>query len=1358
MGSRGDKPPHASQNGSLLNTGPQNVRQRSRSPQTPPNDIGEHNILRFSNVVVVTTNGNYKLDKMSFVIEKGGRIRFKDKSRTRVFHKVVKVATKTVKDKVFLQLNFSKGTQAFKYEDIIAVYGRPAEFDSEDTLIGALKPFFPPNMTFATIDPNAIAKIMPQVLFTEKKKFTSKDPDYSSPLPMSASNKKQEAVVRHPSRTSVPKVIYDSQTDEQFEDLINDSDLYDDLAENIPKDNQICFYPKLQSNYDGHHVNLSNKDFKCLYNGNWINDILVEFFLHYYVDHYERSFQRKITQPAKIKVMSSFFYTTLSKSPSSYLNVKSWFKNINLLLYDYVIIPIIVESHWFLVIFTGMPSLVDGKDPNDSESSSEINPSLIPTVHFLDSLKSRHLRQFKILKSFIIEHINDKFENPPSLKQMEKRIIYHEAIVPKQNNFNDCGIHVIQNVKSFLENMETFKRDILFNSRSFSAENLLIKSKSNKLTTSLNFPSKEYGRGKRSLLVEEIPAPVNTAENNHNNNKAISKRNMRLLSPGHTPDDSTSTVTVRKSSRYLGQTDQNILSDNDINDPDFIDANTELDMNISKSHRHLEKMNDAKKVNARENLRNVLIELLHDQVKKSGSKDQLEQIGLTYHQLEILGIEFDPNTDLPMNNDSNSEGDNQNDSNNVDNINEEDDDDFFIHSEKMLISPSKSALKRANKNKKKIHWRDVRKMEQLKQQVNEKHQLKFGYSDPDDSENDNEINSIQKIYVNEPDKNDHHLKVNLDEGKFLLPSYNPELNDMKYRFKPKEYIEHQSNNLSIPSNGVFKTSEEQLRHFNQEFAKRHVDDIKEIPGDSDLLAPAKKDNDEINKYFQLQNQMHPKQLKSKHELSANSFKDTTATRNNPIPESYFKTVSHSKKTFDLQQPPTVHTTKVTRPLLNNNDKSHSFSEKPLTSLNIPNQQKNSGFKNYFVKDSKINQMLKLDKNKLSTSRGSLDSNVSHNSILNQFQNGLFKINQANNREEDDDSGGDDMESVIVKDPKKKNIRISPDDSHSPIKLIDRKPNPLVSTINDNDNNINGKKLNETSKSKGYTSSSKNNPRNTAFLERSSRSKDMEVTHVNHIISSSSSPSPMIKKSMLDSSAETTPKKVNASRSKDDIIEIEEIETSPLKLTNNNNDDGALKVRKSSFSMKDYARERPTRSNSQGNIQFVKLDGSGRRKITLDEVDNKKNKPTTNEKNSLSSSSSSSSPFSDETYLKLRDVPPKNQGGRYGRGRSSKDRIKGNQEEEVIIVKSNNVIPQNNNSLKRRRYDESQKSFNPIRNGPALNKSMKRRNHKPDETFELSENDNGNHGKRKKYNVHKRISGIDSDPDVVELPSPLFESI
>lgn len=250
------------------------------------------------------------------------------------------------------------------------------------------------------------------------------------------------------------------------------------------------FTPRLCYKFDdGAGYTITNQDFKCLYNHDWINDTILDFFTKYYV---ERAIKESIIKREKVHIMSSFFYTKLISDPTDYYaNVQNWVTNCDLFNKQYVVVPINMNFHWFGCIITNLDAILRffeklsdnekaklarkpkdepkvspspaGQDiisrlssrsttplvaeEEDDDDSVSVSAPIIRILTF-DSLRQTHSREIDPIKDFLIAYAKDKYGI-----DLDKSLIkMRTCAVPQQPNMSDCGVHVILNTMKFFEN------------------------------------------------------------------------------------------------------------------------------------------------------------------------------------------------------------------------------------------------------------------------------------------------------------------------------------------------------------------------------------------------------------------------------------------------------------------------------------------------------------------------------------------------------------------------------------------------------------------------------------------------------------------------------------------------------------------------------------------------------------------------------------------------------------------------------------------------------------------------------------------------------------------------------------------
>ncbi|XP_075164173.1 sentrin-specific protease 6-like [Haematobia irritans] len=107
-------------------------------------------------------------------------------------------------------------------------------------------------------------------------------------------------------------------------------------------------------------ISINIEDYMCLATDQYLNDIIIDFYLKWVHDNVIPKTQRERTH-----IFSTFFYKRLttftrhtdkdknmrqSAAQKRHARVQNWTKNVNIFEKDFIIIPINEHSHWFLAI------------------------------------------------------------------------------------------------------------------------------------------------------------------------------------------------------------------------------------------------------------------------------------------------------------------------------------------------------------------------------------------------------------------------------------------------------------------------------------------------------------------------------------------------------------------------------------------------------------------------------------------------------------------------------------------------------------------------------------------------------------------------------------------------------------------------------------------------------------------------------------------------------------------------------------------------------------------------------------------------------------------------------------------------
>ncbi|KAE9524019.1 hypothetical protein AGLY_015666, partial [Aphis glycines] len=125
-------------------------------------------------------------------------------------------------------------------------------------------------------------------------------------------------------------------------------------------------------------------DYKMLNSYEFINDILIEFYLN---DWYTKKLNKEDRE--RTYVFNTYFYTALAKSfnasdyPAHYTasqirhkQVKRWTKDVGIFQKDFVFIPVNESNHWFLALIcfpylSGKVNMNDGTPVNEPDDDAE---------------------------------------------------------------------------------------------------------------------------------------------------------------------------------------------------------------------------------------------------------------------------------------------------------------------------------------------------------------------------------------------------------------------------------------------------------------------------------------------------------------------------------------------------------------------------------------------------------------------------------------------------------------------------------------------------------------------------------------------------------------------------------------------------------------------------------------------------------------------------------------------------------------------------------------------------------------------------------------------------------------------------
>lgn len=257
-------------------------------------------------------------------------------------------------------------------------------------------------------------------------------------------------------------------------------------------------------------IAVHSADLRCLREGQFLNDVIIDFYLKYLV--LER-LSEEVRQ--RTHVFSSFFYPRLTQrlnralgpaglSPAArrHRNVRTWTRHVDIFSKDFIVVPINQNAHWFLAVvcFPGLVArtcppqeiaaeqeqpfhaadspasprtppaaemnLEDSEgildsDPDDGTELEEPEPAKGSAAEatterayilILDSLRGGQGGKCRIM-TMLREYLSEEWK---AKKRSQLTFCYgnmrgYTPRTPQQGNYSDCGVYLLQYVESFLE-------------------------------------------------------------------------------------------------------------------------------------------------------------------------------------------------------------------------------------------------------------------------------------------------------------------------------------------------------------------------------------------------------------------------------------------------------------------------------------------------------------------------------------------------------------------------------------------------------------------------------------------------------------------------------------------------------------------------------------------------------------------------------------------------------------------------------------------------------------------------------------------------------------------------------------------
>lgn len=183
------------------------------------------------------------------------------------------------------------------------------------------------------------------------------------------------------------------------------------------------------------NIDLSEKDLECLKPSTFVNDNIINFYLKYMYRCMLNENQRQ-----RVHIFDSFFCEALDQMDEQ--RVQRWLRRVNIFEKDFLLIPAMIDEHWFLIIIRNPGVILTSTDAAGSNSNNNNDNSYRshrkrPCIMIMDSMPEH----VKNKKPQLIQYLYDFIQNACLVKG--KTILHRNLRQLMPNREFDSKLQVI---------------------------------------------------------------------------------------------------------------------------------------------------------------------------------------------------------------------------------------------------------------------------------------------------------------------------------------------------------------------------------------------------------------------------------------------------------------------------------------------------------------------------------------------------------------------------------------------------------------------------------------------------------------------------------------------------------------------------------------------------------------------------------------------------------------------------------------------------------------------------------------------------------------------------------------------------
>ncbi|EEE65745.1 hypothetical protein OsJ_21401 [Oryza sativa Japonica Group] len=204
-------------------------------------------------------------------------------------------------------------------------------------------------------------------------------------------------------------------------------------------------------------IELSYSDMKCLEPESLLSSPILNFYIMYLMGQMPSTSRLG----GKYHIFNTYFFSKLEALTSKvdndayFLNLRRWWKGVDIFKKAYIIIPVHADAHWSLVIIC-MPAKEDQSGP----TIFHLDSLKFHSSRFIFSTVERQVVQKTSENLFLKEEWNylnktgsleDCHLHESVWKNLPRKIKKKAVTVPQQDNEYDCGVFVLYYMRRFIE-------------------------------------------------------------------------------------------------------------------------------------------------------------------------------------------------------------------------------------------------------------------------------------------------------------------------------------------------------------------------------------------------------------------------------------------------------------------------------------------------------------------------------------------------------------------------------------------------------------------------------------------------------------------------------------------------------------------------------------------------------------------------------------------------------------------------------------------------------------------------------------------------------------------------------------------